>query len=169
MNYKEMFPILQKKVINKFLIFVFMTKEQLDNIIFFRFLFQESELSKYDPTYICEKFSSCISSNDEDLILYNSVTSPLSKYEKMWGNFTDNKIYTKVLLIYELNNLSSYSLENILNIFERYINLDNINLYRYNHIHPVLVSHIEEWLEMDINKTYYQSLLRDIAIASIID
>ena len=70
-----------------------MSKEQLHNIINFCFILFPEDSFIHAPSYICEKWESLISMNDDDLILHRrselslstALPTAFNRYEYKWG------------------------------------------------------------------------------------
>ena len=148
-----------------------MVRTQLENLIKFTFLFVKSELRFYDPSYIYEKWESVLSVHDDDLKLYTGDRTVLSEYEHVWGIITDDKVYTKVNIVYQLKQLgfsNSFSLPNIIELFEKYIDISEVSVNKSRHTHPLLIDAISKWMLVDINKNEFKSYLRDFSIDSLL-
>lgn len=140
-----------------------MTEEQLKNIVYFSILFSTGDLYNFSPDYIEEKWNKYIGVKPE--ITNTEITKP-SEYLKLlvvgWIDIwlkDDDKNNAEVIinLIVELREyilcgVGITRLIKIVDIFKKYINIEEVNLEFYNCLHANLNSSIESLLNVKENK-----------------
>lgn len=139
------------------MIYLFMTKIQLDNLIRFSLLFRSIDYKKQSPDYIYENWFKYIgidlSSVKED------IDNPEAEiYFKTWGYVEKNKLLPVLNYLY-LNLINDdFSPTHIISNFNTIFDVSFIKNQLYNNLHYNLNKYFEELIQKEL-RDYNLSLL----------
>jgi len=137
-------------------------KNQLDNIIKFSFLMILNEKLPL-PSYIIEKWDSFISVNT-DKCFYD-----VKKLKSCFYFFLEVELNDKaksiLSLIYDITTLyknvpDDIILDDIIEVYKKYIDINEVADYENRHIHTVINNYIDKFIKRNIRE--YNLLLLDI-------
>lgn len=133
-----------------------MNKNQIDNLVKFCFLFSDgtSPLLSHDSSYILEKWDRYIGCQIRNNYEIDDTPKILSDWIDRWGKDNFEKIKDVLYFIYFLWDVS-WSITNIIELFNRFFNSEEINDSKTNGLHPLLSDYINSWLnQKEVNRDY---------------
>lgn len=133
-----------------------MNKNQIDNLVKFCFLVsnQKSVFVTHSPSYILEKWDRYIGCQIRNNYEIDDTPKILSDWIDRWGKDNFEKIKDVLYFIYFLEDVS-WSITNIIELFNRFFNSEEINDSKTNGLHPLLSDYINSWLnQKEVNRDY---------------
>jgi hypothetical protein len=136
-----------------------MNKNQIDNLLKFCFLMTDKTsvfILPHDISYIIEKWDRYIGCQIKNNFEIDDMPKIISHWINIWGKENFEKIKDILYFIYFLDDIEFvWSVTNIIGLFNRFFNSEEINDSKTNGLHTILSNYIDHWLNFkEINRDY---------------